>query len=125
MKIKVYDEFKTFREFINICKGVWRFLKNNNCTIKNLTVYVTLYNENNNCEDINLYDKDGNISCKNVGLMIGDFPYINWDEFNENKKIDKGKKIIVRSEGDMLKQRDYNLNCNRVYYKGIDFDDLE
>ena len=125
MKIKVYDEFKTFREFINICKGVWRFLKGNNCTIKNFTVDVTLYNENNNCEDINLYDKDGNISCKNVGLMIGDFPYINWDEFNENKKIDKGKKIIVRSEGDMLKQRDYNLNCNRVYYKGIDFDDLE
>lgn len=125
MKIKVYDEFKTFREFINICKGVWRFLKGNNCTIKNFTVDVTLYNENNNCEDINLYDKDGNISCKNVGLMIGDFPYIDWDEFNENKKINKGKKIIVRSEGDMLKQRDYNLNCNRVYYKGIDFDDLE
>ena len=125
MKIKVYDEFKTFKEFINICKEVWRFLKGNNCTIKNFTVDLTIDNENNNREDINLYDKDGNISCKNVGLMIGDFPYIDWDEFNESKKIGKGKKIIACSEEDMLKQRDYNLNCNRVYYKGIDFDDLE
>lgn len=71
MKIKVYDEFKTFREFINICKGVWRFLKRNNRTIKNLTVYVTLCNKNNEREDINLYDEQGNIICENIALMIG------------------------------------------------------
>lgn len=105
MKIKVYDEFKTFREFINICKGIWRFLKRNNRTIKNLTVYITLCNENNKCEDINLYDEQGNIICENAALMIGDFPYI------ERKNPDVEKRMICCPESKILTQYIYNQNC--------------
>ena len=97
MKIMVYDKFKSFKDFLKICKGIYKKIDSLGCEIDTMNVYL------------NLRDKSNGESAEIVrnsdilGAEVGEFPFIERDCC----------RVVCRfvPESEMLTRSTYSQEC--------------
>lgn len=102
MRINIHDCFKSWRDFTETTKALYRILQKYNTKIKSMVIYI------------NLVDKDSNKAAQitnvenhnSIGIDIG---YFDWAK----NKCSTAPVLFFKDEDELMSQREYDSLIKR------------
>ena len=105
MKINVHDKFKSWRDFLNLAKRLYKILDSHNLELRSITAYISVESKDTHkLTSLYVVDEDKDYR-EEVGFDIG---YFEWEESQHDEMM-----IQCKPESELMNQAAYKYTRSR------------